>query len=493
MLEVAPVGEVQKPDVVHEHHDSRRLRLRLRRVTEPEPLALEARGRVGVEGLAEHLVELVRRHLHAPLADDLERRRDHQLDALLGLRRHDDNRRERGELELLCERLLPEGRLAFRRLDEVDLVHDDDQALPRLERVAGDVLVLGEHAGGSLDDEEHGVRALHRGDAAQQAVALEPVAARRLAANARRVDQDDRHSFELELRVHRVARRARRRAHERALVAQERVEQRRLADVRAAHDREPVGVLVPRALLLRGRQHLDHAIEQVADAEAMLRREQAGLVEAELEQLMREVAFRVRVGLVRGDDDYASGPAQQARDVAVDRRETLADVEHEQDELRLVDRYARLRLDRRARLVLRRVEVQPGGVDHRELAAAPLGDAVQAVAGQPGGGVDDRLAIAEQAVEERRLADVGAANDGDDRPGHSRILTLRTTAAPAQLTALRMPKPVPSRLSSTIELVSELSTALTTGFWAPTKSAISASATNPWPKTPTTHAAAKVA
>ena len=56
----------------------------------------------------------------------------------------------------------------------------------------------------------------------------------------------------------------------------------------------------------------------------------------------------------------------------------------------------------------------------------------------------------------------------------------------------RKPNAVPSRRSSTSELVSEPSTELTTGFWAPTSSAISARASQPWPTIPTTQAAANV-
>jgi len=64
--------------------------------------------------------------------------------------------------------------------------------------------------------------------------------------------------------------------------------------------------------------------------------------------------------------------------------------------------------------------------------------------------------------------------------------------SPAPLTALSTPNAVPSRDSSTIELVSEPSTELTTGFSAPTRSASSTTAGQPWPRIPTAHAAANV-
>ena len=87
----------------------------------------------------------------------------------------------------------------------------------------------------------------------------------------------------------------------------------------------------------------------------------------------------------------------------------------------LVDRDLGLGLDRRARLVLGGVQVEAGRVDDRELAPAPLGDPVEPVARQPRLRVDDRLAPAEDAVEQRRFADVGATDDGDDGSRHASI------------------------------------------------------------------------
>src|SRR3989442_9530448 len=50
-LQVATVGEVEQPDVVHEQHNSRRLRARLRAVAEAQAPALVAGRRMLVEGL----------------------------------------------------------------------------------------------------------------------------------------------------------------------------------------------------------------------------------------------------------------------------------------------------------------------------------------------------------------------------------------------------------------------------------------------------------
>src|SRR5207302_4051097 len=87
----------------------------------------------------------------------------------------------------------------------------------------------------------------------------------------------------------------------------------------------------------------------------------------------------------------------------------------------LIDRDLGLRLDRRPRRVLRGVEVQAGGVDDRKLTPAPLRDPVEAIAGQAGLRVDNRLPPTEHAVEEGRFTDVRPADDGNDGSGHGSI------------------------------------------------------------------------
>ena len=76
------------------------------------------------------------------------------------------------------------------------------------------------------------------------------------------------------------------------------------------------------------------------------------------------------------------------------------------------DRLARLVLDRDGERVVV-LEVDAAGVDQRQPAAVPLGRELLAVARDPGPLVHDRLARLREAVDERRLPDVGVADDGD--------------------------------------------------------------------------------
>ena len=69
------------------------------------------------------------------------------------------------------------------------------------------------------------------------------------------------------------------------------------------------------------------------------------------------------------------------------------------------------------------------GVDDAERHAEPLGLQLLAVAGDPRAVLDDRRLLADDAVEQRALADVGPADDGDDGQLDAMLVISR---APAQ-------------------------------------------------------------
>ena len=61
------------------------------------------------------------------------------------------------------------------------------------------------------------------------------------------------------------------------------------------------------------------------------------------------------------------------------------------------------------------VGVPAAGVDDGEGAAVPVGVVGDPVAGDAGDVLHDRLAASDDPVDQRRLADVGAPHDGEDR------------------------------------------------------------------------------
>ena len=128
---------------------------------------------------------------------------------------------------------------------------------------------------------------------------------------------------------------------------------------------------------------------------------------------------RGRLGLVAGvvdlvgdEEDRLAALAEQAHDVLVGRGGADHRVDDEQHDVAEVDRD--LGLCGHRRVDAAGVGLPAAGVDEREAARHPLGLVGHAVAGDTGGVFDDGLAAAEDAVHQRRLADVRAADDRDD-------------------------------------------------------------------------------
>src|ERR1700680_2494845 len=110
--------------------------------------------------------------------------------------------------------------------------------------------------------------------------------------------------------------------------------------------------------------------------------------------------------------------AQEARDLPVDRGQTLSNVEQQHDHLGLVDGDLGLRLDRGARFVLGGIEVETRGVDDGELTAAPFGHAIKSIAGESGLRIHDGLSPTQDAIEKSRFAHVGATDYSNDGARH---------------------------------------------------------------------------
>ena len=218
-------------------------------------------------------------------------------------------------------------------------------------------------------------------------------------------------SFALEHRVDRVARRARDLGDDRALLADELVVERRLADVRPAEDRDADRVVLDRSRRF-ARQPVEHLVEQVAGVRAVQAGDRERLAEAEPVELEREALLRRVVDLVREHEHVLLRLAQDLRELLVARRDPGAGIDDEQHEVGLGDRGARLLGDLlrdRARVG----DVDAAGVDQQEAAPVPLADELLAVARRALRLVHDGLARRGEPVDERRLADVREADDRD--------------------------------------------------------------------------------
>ncbi len=294
--------------------------------------------------------------------------------------------------------------------EEVPLVKHDRGRAGRLHRELGDPQVLGGDAFGRVAHHERHVRALGRTAGAQRGVVLHGVRHLRLPAHPGGVDQGHAAALHAQRRVDRVAGRACELRHDHAFLTQEAVDQRGLADVRAADHRQ--AQCVPVGLELGGGQQLHDPVEQVARAEALRGRDRQRLAEAEAVKLGRLGQLRDTVALVGRHEARQRRAAQQVRELLVARAHPRARVDHQHRHLRLSEACARLLADRAGQRVLV-VEVHPAGVDQLEAPPVPLALHLVAVARHPRALVHDRLTRAAQAVDERGLAHVGVANDGD--------------------------------------------------------------------------------
>ena len=128
------------------------------------------------------------------------------------------------------------------------IVDRDDEAPAFLDDIAGDVGVLGGESLDGVDDEDRHVGAADRLQRPERREALRGRSAGDLAPapDARGVDEDDLAPAPLQRRVDRVAGRAGHLADDRPVLPEKRVEERRLADVRAADEGDRRGLVVLR-------------------------------------------------------------------------------------------------------------------------------------------------------------------------------------------------------------------------------------------------------
>ena len=127
------------------------------------------------------------------------------------------------------------------------------------------------------------------------------------------------------------------------------------------------------------------------------------------------------------------GPAQDVRHLLVAGRNTCLRVDDEEHQVGLVDRLPRL-LGDLARDRRGVGDIDATGVDQPEALAVPLADHLLAIARDAGRLEHDCLARRRQPVDERRLADVREADDGD-APDHA--LTLLAARRPPGEAGLR--------------------------------------------------------
>ena len=147
-------------------------------------------------------------------------------------------------------------------------------------------------------------------------------------------------------------------------------------------------------------------------------RERHRLAEAELCELRRLGLVARVVDLVGDHDDGLAERPQAVRDNLIERGPAGEGVDDEQDDVGAPEGTADLLLDVGLEVVVVD-DADAAGVDELEVVLVVLDDHGDAVARDAGSRVDDADPLAGEDVQQRALADVRAANDGDNGQRHS--------------------------------------------------------------------------
>ena len=141
-----------------------------------------------------------------------------------------------------------------------------------------------------------------------------------------------------------------------------------------------------------------------------------GVAEAERVGFHRAHLAMLALALVGDQHHRLVGAAGEIGKGAVVRRQAGAGVDHEHQRVGKADRGFGLLLHPRRQRALGAL-VEARGIDDGEFEIAEPRLALAAIAGDAGLVIDQRELLSDQPVEQRRLSDIGPADDGN-RKGH---------------------------------------------------------------------------
>ena len=167
--------------------------------------------------------------------------------------------------------------------------------------------------------------------------------------------------------------------------------------------------------LVRLAQRIQRGVKQVADSPAVHGRDPVRLAHAKLPELGGQVFAGPVVDLVHRERDRLAAGPQHLDDALVGVRQPHVAVHDEDDRVRQLHGDLRLRGD--GGFDAFDVGLPAAGVDELEFGAGPFRIVADTVPGHSGRVFDDRGATAEDAVDERRLAHVRAADHGEHSDG----------------------------------------------------------------------------
>src|SRR6266536_723868 len=373
------------------------------------PAAYRVRGLLHQRG--EELVEPSGRYPPGPVLQRGAQRGSQLVDGPAGLRRHVEPKRPWHPAQVALQ--LATQLVAPVVVDEVPLVERDDQGAAGLGDHRDDPLVLLADRHDGVEQHDRHLGRLDRGGGAQARVVLGAAGLPHPLAQAGGVDELPHLAADGGEAVDRVDGGAGDRVDDRALLLGQAVEQAGLADVGPADQGHPARAARPGRAGGLLRQRGEDGVEQVAGAAPVQRRHRLRLPQTQRPQHRRVRLLAGVVDLVGDEHDGLAAAAQHAdRGLVVVERADRG-VDHEEHDVCGMHGGLGLRGDRLGPLA--GVGYPAAGVDDLELAAGPQGVVGHPVAGHAGHVLHDGLPAPDDPVDERGLADVGPADNCDDR------------------------------------------------------------------------------
>ena len=161
------------------------------------------------------------------------------------------------------------------------------------------------------------------------------------------------------------------------------------------------------------RKDLHDGVEDLAAAPAVKGRDREGLAQPQVPQGGGVPLLGRGVDLVGGQHHRLAAAAQHPHHAGVGLGDADLGVDDQQDGIGHL--HGDLGLGGHGGVEAGHVHLPSAGVDDGEAAPGPLRGVGDPVARDTGGVLDDGLATAQDPVDQRRLAHVGAADDGQDR------------------------------------------------------------------------------
>ena len=179
----------------------------------------------------------------------------------------------------------------------------------------------------------------------------------------------------------------------------------------------------------------DDPIEQIGGSHTVKRADRIRIADAQRHQIPDLVLLGFAVDLVGDEEHRCVDSANEVCDQLIVRSRADRGVDDHEHHIGIGDGTFALARHLRVEGIAITIGHPAAGVDEQELAAKPLGDHFLAVTGDSGAFLDDGLAAAEYPVDECRLADVRAADDGDGWKTHEGKSAFRNATPSVSITS----------------------------------------------------------